>query len=674
MPPQPPAAAPAISVVCPTNHPGPLVAAIVTSVRERVGASGLEVVIAADARVGAEDLGWYASVADTLVRYEHIGANRHYGWLVEQARGAWLLLLDGDELPGTELAGALPRLASDLRIAQYSAPIHWPWPDPRRRLSAEPWRGDRRLRLIRNDGRTAFHGRKHALALDDFPQRHLDDRLPVHHLDLLLNGRARREAKAERYDREAFGMMTDDGRPFNAAIYVPELSDPEPATEAIPAADRALIERVLARLAAPGDAPPPLDPAGVPLADRDEVARHWAFATLPADAYAGAVTVEHPLPRFTAAAGDHRVWVRVRNDGGARWRWGFERAPLIRLGVRWRDVTGATIEMGARCPLPCTVEPGAEELVALSVEAPREPGLYELIVDAIHENVRWFEIGVPCPVAVDAPVAQQVDALRQRVGRIAPLAEVRALRASLGRRDALVAAPRATPRSTLEPALRALIGDLPIGAWALDEETLCELAAIVRRERPEAILELGSGTSSVLLSALLRELHGDAADGRLVSLDQDPHWAGVTRGALAARGLGAVASVHHVPVGPPRPGEPPCYLPTAAAIAALQAAPPQLVLVDGPTSDSGASRVGAVELVRPYVRRGATLLLDDALRDAELIVAERWARADDVAIDGVALIGKGLLVGRLGATAVEPAPRPRTLSRLPRGPRRRSMR
>jgi predicted O-methyltransferase YrrM len=642
-------------VICPTAHPGPLVAAIMASVRESVD----EIVIAADARVGAEDLGWYVTVADKLVRFEHIGANRHYGWLVEQASGDWLLLLDGDELPGAGLVTALPALAADRRIAQYSAPIHWPWREIGERLDDEPWRSDRRLRLIRNDGRTAFHGRKHALAFDDFPQRHLGDEMPVYHLDLLLNDQEQRAAKAARYDGEAFGVMTPDGRPFNSAFYVPEQRDPTPTTAPLPALDRERIAAALARLTTPGTAPPPLDPATVPLADRDEVGRHWAFTTLQQSDYAGAVTIEQPLPPFTAGAKDHVVWVRVRNDGAARWRWGLERPPLIRLGVRWRTADGTMIDTPNRSPLPCTVEPGGDELVAVSVLAPPAAGEYELIVDAIHENVRWFEIGVPVPVHVEPSVAEQLDALQERTGPIAPLGDVRKLRAAVGRRDALVNDLVSGPPRTsaqLEPALRALIGDMAIGAWALDETTLSELATIVRRERPEAILELGSGTSTVLLSALLRELHGDQARDRLVTLEQDSHWANVTRDALVRRGLAHVASVHCVPVGPPRDGVPACYLPTQHAIASLRAAAPQLVLVDGPTLDSGASRVGAVELARPYVRDNALLLLDDALRDAELLVAEAWSQRDDVVVDGIKLIGKGLLIGRFSAppSAVPP--------------------
>jgi len=84
-----------ISVLCPTAHPGPLVSGVLEELRAVVD----EVIVAADARVGADDLGHYALVADRVLRYEHFGANRHWSWLTAQASADWLLLLDGDELP-----------------------------------------------------------------------------------------------------------------------------------------------------------------------------------------------------------------------------------------------------------------------------------------------------------------------------------------------------------------------------------------------------------------------------------------------------------------------------------------------------------------------------------------------------------------------------------------------
>ena len=119
---------PTISVLCPTAHGGPLVAKSLGPLRDVVD----EIIIAADVRVEATDLAYYADVADVLFRYEHSGANRHWSWLAAKASGDWMLMLDGDELPSAALVAALPELVLDRRVRQYSLPIHWPWPSPER--------------------------------------------------------------------------------------------------------------------------------------------------------------------------------------------------------------------------------------------------------------------------------------------------------------------------------------------------------------------------------------------------------------------------------------------------------------------------------------------------------------------------------------------------------------
>jgi predicted O-methyltransferase YrrM len=628
---------PTITVLCPTGHRGPLVAETLGALRGAVD----EIVIAADARVEATDLAYYADVADTLLRYEHAGPNRHWPWLAEQASGDWVLILDGDELVGTALIEALPELVVDRRVRQYSLPIHWPWPSAARRVAEEPWEAGWRLRLVRNEAGLGFAARKHALAYEDPPIRHLEE-LPVYHLDLIMPDRARREAKVAHYDNQVFGLLTPEGLPFNQAFYLPEAREEPPATVPIPPADA---ERIARALGAPRDESRALDPETVSLAGREEVAWYAPRVVLPDDAYRATIAVTRPLPSFTAGRPDHLVWLEITNAGTARWPGGDSHDPLVRLGMAWQPVGGGPRQDVGRAMLPHRLDPGQSALFPAFLAGPTAPGSAELVLDLVHENVRWFERPFSAAVEVGPSAEQRLAALVERHGPLVPVEALMVERRAIGAADALLR-PGGPAEPPSDDAIAALVASLPVGAWAVDAPAIDRLVELVREARPAAIVEFGSGTSSVVLASLLAELHGDGL--RLLSFEQDPAWAEHTRAALAARGLDATARVVHVPVGERGEG-PPGYLLNDEATALLADLAPELVFVDGPTLVSGASRLGAVEIVAPHLREDAILLLDDALRDAELCVAEAWERREDVIVHGIRPTPKGLLEATLCA-------------------------
>jgi hypothetical protein len=611
----------AISVICATRHPGPVVASAMVDLRSAVD----EIIIAADARVGEDDLDCYATVADRVLRFEFSGPNRAHGWLADQARGDWLLLLDGDELAGSALIGALPELAADRRIGQYLLPKRWSWPDPSSYLADEPWSGDVDSRLFRNDGRTLLPGRPHHAIVSSPPLRVVEE-APIYHLDLLLSEERARRAKAERYDRLRFGPLTASGRPVNQARYLPE-ERPSAATQPVDEADRLRIERVLA-----GDPPagPRIASEPIRLYSAAEVESHWAGRTPASGAYRAEVELVGELPRFAAGGGGHRVWVRVRNTGTEVWPGGREHPPLIRVGARWRSCEREP-ERGGRGFLPHPLQPGEETIVPLAITGPALAGPAELVVDLVHERVRWFEMPATARVEVMSSAADSLAELDRRHGPLVPLDEVMKLRSELGRRNALVPPASGDDQRSLEAA-------------AIDG-----LADAVAEAGPEAVAEFGGGTSTLALARLLAEMHG-AAEVRLLSFDEDEALARTTRAALAREGLADAAEVVVLPLGA-MPRMPFCYQLTPAASALLRERPPELVLVGGPSPDSGASPLGVLELVAPFAPQGALVLLACALRDAELRVGQAWAERADTEVLGIRVAGMGILEARIRAEA-----------------------
>jgi predicted O-methyltransferase YrrM len=159
--------------------------------------------------------------------------------------------------------------------------------------------------------------------------------------------------------------------------------------------------------------------------------------------------------------------------------------------------------------------------------------------------------------------------------------------------------------------------------WSLGRAELDVVLAELARGR-RAVVECGSGLSTVLIARRLRELGG----GRLHSLEHDAGWAASTRQQLADEGLDRTATVVEAPLRPHPAAAPGCEWYDRAALGGLPVTGIDLLLVDGPPAGGRAierSRYPALPELAPLLGPDATVLLDDAGRPGERWVLERWA-------------------------------------------------
>ncbi len=404
--------APSLSVCCMTADPPEQVAAMLGGLRRAAD----EIVVAADARVDPRLLDAYAGVADKVVRVEHRPpVDRPRAWLAAQCSGDWLLSIDGDEVPGADLVGALPDLVAATDVAQYWLPRRWLHPDPSTWLAEVPWWPDYQLRLVRNDATLAARAETHAGFVAVLPARHVA--APLYHLDCVVNDAATRTAKAGRYEAEHPGRVAYGGGSLNGVLYAPERWAAEEGRP-VPAHDRPLIEAVLAARAAglaraaalPQLADAALVASGPPVAPAAEID---ALASSPAmgesDYRVGLTLADPPVgtgrPRVRLAPREVRpLYLTVENRGGVVWPWGLDRHPELRVSYHWRAPDGRITRYdGRRSALPCTIRPGESAIVPTWVEAPAERGDHVLEIDLVHEHVRWFD----APLLVDVVVADR---------------------------------------------------------------------------------------------------------------------------------------------------------------------------------------------------------------------------------------------------------------------------
>jgi len=174
-----------------------------------------------------------------------------------------------------------------------------------------------------------------------------------------------------------------------------------------------------------------------------------------------------------------------------------------------------------------------------------------------------------------------------------------------------------------------------LGSWKADVSFLNHIVREIRRINPSNVVELGAGASTLVAAQALR-LQGA---GRLHSVDQHAEFAAATAQWLAEYDL--VADVRHAPLEVSSPNWPyPWYR--------LEDIPARidLLIIDGPPWAVHPLVRGAAECLFPRLSPGAVILLDDAARPGERIVAHRWRkRWPDIDFQLMTDGSKGTLVG-----------------------------
>ena len=174
-----------------------------------------------------------------------------------------------------------------------------------------------------------------------------------------------------------------------------------------------------------------------------------------------------------------------------------------------------------------------------------------------------------------------------------------------------------------------------LGSWKADTVFLGHIVDAIERLRPREVVELGCGASSLVIAKAL-ERHGG---GRLISFDQDAEFAAATLRWLESHGLSA--EIRHAPLRP----DPSAWASVWYDLAHL---PPEidLLVIDGPPWAIHPLIRGRAELLFDRLAPGGVILLDDAARPGERLVARRWRRAwPDIAFRFDGRGAKGTLIG-----------------------------
>lgn len=427
-----------LSVRCMTNGPLPRVREILALYRDVAD----EVICIVNSRFRDDELSVLRDVADDVIRAE-MGPGfsvAHYrAWERKLSSDAdWVLVIDHDEVPSLELLRQLPTLLDVPHVVSYRLNKRWLYPDSSHWLGGSPWSPNLSPSLIRNDPNLwHFNSKLHEGTIPPTPCRDVD--AGTYHLDCITTTLAQRREKIDRY-RQQTSIGPEVELDVTEMMYLPEQYASQTPIP-VPDEDSETIDRVLqtdttgARVIRAED-PVESDEGTHPgTVSYRTIAREWPGRKLDATAYNAKLSfavwddTDFSRPIHLTSAESRRWGVTVENTGIEVWP-RLLREPPICLGTRWRlrssDGLGrrrfwarlvAKIQRvvrretsrggasrwvdGPRAPLEADLHPGESTLLAIWILAPERPGDYDLLIDVVHEGVRWFNSAIKLAVVVE---------------------------------------------------------------------------------------------------------------------------------------------------------------------------------------------------------------------------------------------------------------------------------
>ena len=159
-----------------------------------------------------------------------------------------------------------------------------------------------------------------------------------------------------------------------------------------------------------------------------------------------------------------------------------------------------------------------------------------------------------------------------------------------------------------------------LAGWAASPDLLRYLYNLVRDEHRTAVIECGSGVTTLVMAYAMREL----GTGKVVALEHLERFADRTRELLNDHGVSDWAEVHHAPLTEVKLDDETW---TWYDLGRVPAGPFDLLVVDGPPATVGESaRFPAVPVLHDRLSHDAVVVLDDHDRPEERAIGKRWGK------------------------------------------------
>ncbi len=153
--------------------------------------------------------------------------------------------------------------------------------------------------------------------------------------------------------------------------------------------------------------------------------------------------------------------------------------------------------------------------------------------------------------------------------------------------------------------------------WAANSDLLDLLMREITDNRPRTIVELGTGTSTLVMAKILDQM---GLDTQIYSVEHNPQFARETRRRLEENGLSDRVEIVDAPIINTPFGR---YYDLDKLLRSLFSV--DLLLVDGPPGNMGPQcRYPALHYFHPLLSGNSTVILNNGRREDERQVARRW--------------------------------------------------
>ena len=155
--------------------------------------------------------------------------------------------------------------------------------------------------------------------------------------------------------------------------------------------------------------------------------------------------------------------------------------------------------------------------------------------------------------------------------------------------------------------------------WAASPDFLKKIIEIIQQEKPISVMEASSGVSTLIIAYCLKKI----GRGKVISLEHDLKYAKSTKHLLAMHGLEKWAEVVHAPLKKIDINNEEWLWYDIKDLTIDSRI--DLLVIDGPpASTQDLARYPALPLLWGDIKNGATIILDDGIREDEKKIVEQW--------------------------------------------------